>query len=351
MRVVTTTITSFIILFLLQVKPVAAQTFEDAGQYIDYISKANEKLSAIYLSYTSAVAHNKSARKQEKRRQDVINAIIDTRASVQGMPPWKGDRSYKDTTVAYLKLLGHVFNEDYAKIVNMEEIAEQSYDAMEAYLLAQEKADQKLDEAMKRQNEMTKLFATRYNVTLLDGETETGRKSKIAGELNKHYNEVYLVFFKPYKQEMYLLDAVEKGNVIAIEQNINSLEKFANEGLEKLKDLKGYNNDPSLIQACRDAMNFYKSEAIQARSMTDFFLKKENFEKIKKSFDGKRNSERTQKDIDQYNKGVNDINAASNEYNKLNQQLNKERTSMLNNWNKKTSRYMDDYMPVQKKQS
>src|SRR5690348_7064479 len=98
-----------------------AQVFEDAGQYIGYISDASEKLTATYLSYTSAIAHNKSARKQEKRRQDVVNAIIDTRASIQGMPPWKGDRTFKDTTVAYLKILGVVFNEDYAKIVNMEE--------------------------------------------------------------------------------------------------------------------------------------------------------------------------------------------------------------------------------------
>jgi hypothetical protein len=49
-----------------------------------------------------------------------------------GIAPWKGDRSFRDTTVAYLKLLYIVFNEDYGKIVNMEEIAEQSYDAMEA---------------------------------------------------------------------------------------------------------------------------------------------------------------------------------------------------------------------------
>lgn len=329
----------------------AAQSFGDAGQYIDYISKANEKLSAIYLSYTSAVAHNKSARKQEKRRQDVVNAIIDTRSSIQGMPPWKGDRSYKDTTVVYLKLLGIVFNEDYAKIVNMEEIAEQSYDGMEAYLMAQEKADEKLEAARKRQNEMTKIFAAKYNVHLIEGESETGQKSKIASELNKHYNEVYLIFFKPYRQEMYLLDALEKGNVIAIEQDINSLEKFANEGIEKLKDLKGYNNDPTLISACREAMNFYQDEAKRSKALTDFFLKKENFEKIKKSFESKRNSERTQKEIDQYNNGVNDINAALKDYNNLNQQLNKERTNMLNNWNKKSSRYMDDYMPVQRKQT
>jgi hypothetical protein len=72
---------------------------------------------------------------------------------------------------------------------------------------------------------------------------------------------------------------------------------------------------------------------------------------MKKAFESKRSSDRTQKDIDQFNNGVNEINAASKDYNTLNQQLNKERTAMLNNWNKKATRFMDDYMPVQKKQS
>jgi hypothetical protein len=110
----------------------AAQSFETAVQYLDYINKANSDLTVKYLVYLSAVSHGKSARKVEKRRIEVVNAINDTRYNIMGIAPWKGDRSFRDTTVAYLKLLYIVFNEDYGKIVNMEEIAEQSYDAMEA---------------------------------------------------------------------------------------------------------------------------------------------------------------------------------------------------------------------------
>ena len=44
----------------------AAQTFENAGQYMDYINKANEDLTVKYLVYLSAVSHGKSARKVEK---------------------------------------------------------------------------------------------------------------------------------------------------------------------------------------------------------------------------------------------------------------------------------------------
>jgi hypothetical protein len=343
-------ITALIAVFLLKPASVSAQPFDNAGQYMDYIGKANEKLTAIYLSYLSAVAHNKSARKQEKRRNEVVNAIIDTKVDIMALSPWKGDKTYKDTTIAYLKLLNSVFNEDYAKIVNMEEIAEQSYDAMEAYMLAQEKAGEKLDEAAEGQHLKTKEFAKKYNVNLVEGESETSQKSKIASQVIKHNNEVYLVFFKPFKQEGYLLEAFEKKNLNAIEQNINSLEKFANEGLQKLKTIKPYNNDPILINACREALNFYKNEAIQSGKLTDFILKNESFEKKRKAFESLRPKERTQKEVDDFNKAVNEINAAGKEYNNLNNQLNKERAVVVNNWNKQSNNYNDEYMPVQKKQ-
>jgi len=341
-------LTFFISLF--SIHKINAQQFENAGDYMGYISKANEEVTAVYLSYLSAVGHNKSARKVEKRRQEVLNLISDTRFKIQGMPPWKGDRSYRDTTVGYIKLLYNVFNEDYAKIVNMEEIAEQSYDAMEAYMLAQEKAQEKLHEASDKQNEMQKRFAAKYDVKLINEETELDIKSKQAAGLMKHYDEVYLIFFKPYKQEAYLMEATGKKNIIAIEQNKNALQKFADEGLQKLKTLNGYNNDPSLIVACRQAMSFYKAEAARMQLATDFFMKEENFNKLKKNFESKPASKRTQVEVDEYNKGVNEINATVNEYNSANKELNKQRETALDLWNSTVKKYLDNYMPVQRKQ-
>ncbi len=326
-----------------------AQTVENAGQYMGEIGKANDKVTITYLSYLSAIGHNKSARKVEKRRTEVLTTISDARFAVQGMLGWKGDKTYRDTTVAYLKLLYNVFNEDYAKIVNMEEIAEQSYDAMEAYMLAQEKAGEKLAEAAAKQQRTQKTFADKYNIKLLANTTDLEEKSKQAGQLMHHYSDVYLVFFKAYKQEAYLMAALEKNNVIAIEQNKNALEKFATEGLEKLSHMHGYNNNPSIIVACREAMNFYKDEAKLVAYATEFALKNEAFAKLKKSFETKPAASRTKKDVDEFNKAVDDINNSVNTYNSNNNQLNKDRNRVLNNWNNSVKDYLDTYMPVQRK--
>ncbi len=187
--------TLLLLCIALRPSPAAAQSFETAVEYMDYIGKANESLTLKYMVYLSSVSHGKSARKVEKRRAEVLNSISETRYNIQGMPPFKGDKSYRDTSVAYLKMLNSVFNEDYGKIVNMEEIAEQSYDAMEAYMLAQEKANEKLREASKRQSDAQKVFADKNNIKLLQNTSELEAKMKTAGEVMHHYNEVYLVFF------------------------------------------------------------------------------------------------------------------------------------------------------------
>ncbi len=327
-----------------------AQTYENAVDYLDFINKKNEVLTTKYMTYLSAVSHGKSARKVEKRRTEVVNSIADTKFEIMAMPPWKGDKSFRDTTVAYLKMLNSVFNEDYGKIVNMEEIAEQSYDMMEAYMLAQEKANEKLDEASEKQRQTEKDFAAKNNIRLLETSSELGEKVKTSNAVLNHCHEVYLIFFKPYKQEGYMIEAMNQKNLASMEQNISSLKKFAEDGLEKLKTLKAYGSDGSLISACRNMLNFYKSEAARSTSLADYFLKEENFMKIKKQFESKPSGKRTQQDIAQFNGAVNDINYALKNFNDTNNSLNKERASALNDWNKAYNDYLDDHMPKQARQ-
>ena len=51
---------------------------------------------------------------------------------------------------------------------------------------------------------------------------------------------MYLIFFKAYKQEGYLMEAVSKNNITGIEQNKSSLLRYAQDGLEKLKSYKSF---------------------------------------------------------------------------------------------------------------
>jgi len=325
---------------------IRAQSLDNAGGYMDFIGKAEEDLAKKYISYMSAASHGGRLKKVEKRRNDLVNSIYETRIQISHMPAFQGDKTLKDASVDYLKILYSVFNEDYGKIVDMEEIAEQSYDAMEAYILVQEKANEKLNSAHAKRTSVGDEFAKKHNVTIVSQQSVLSEKLAAADTVGNYYHRVYLVFFKSFSQEMYLIKAIDSKNINSIEQSKNALAKFSEEGLQKLKEMKSFAGDGSLVVNCRQFLEFWKDEAnTKVPIITDYLLKGENFQAVKKAFDSKSASKRTQKDIDDYNKAVNEMNNGVNKYNATNNSLNNSRNKLLNAWNKSVEDFMDLHMP------
>lgn len=322
---------------------------QSAGDYLDKMSKEFKDISADMWDYTSAVAHGKSARKVENRRKDVLKSNMDAQNKIKSMGAFEGDKILKDSVLSYLKLSYNVINYDYAKIVDMEEISEQSYDAMEAYLLAQEKANEKLNASGDMVDQQYDAFAAKHGITLVDKESKIENNLKIAGEAFKYYNGVYLIFFKSYKQEAYMIDALNKNDVNALKQNADALGKVSDEGLKKIDALTAFKGDGTLKTTSKDLLTFYKKEAsAKMPVIINFAVKKENFDKIKTAFDAKAPKSRTKEDVDGFNAAVNEFNAASNEYNTVNNELNNSRTNLLNKWNDAVSRFMDKQVPKKK---
>jgi hypothetical protein len=301
------------------------------------------------MNYLSAVSHGKSARKVEKLREKTVNTIFTARGEVAGTPPFKGDKTLKEATVNYLKIVYAVFNEDYAKIVNMEEVAEQSYDAMEAYLLAQEKAGEKLKSAAEGRTKIARDFAQKNNVQLTENRSELDEKLEKADKVSEYHDKLYLIFFKSYKQEMYLMDAIGRSDINAVEQSRNALQNYATTGLEEVDKIDAFNSDASLHTACKKALQFYKEVAERKVSpITDYLVAQENFKKIKKTAETKPANQRSQADIDNYNKAIAEINKAGNTYNKANAEMNKGRSEVIDSWNSAVKRFMDVHVPYSK---
>ena len=322
----------------------AAQDYNVPVEYMNEISKQRENISKKFMAYVSASAHGKRAKKVEALRAKLLDEVQEAKMNINGLPSFKGDKSYRDSTVNFLKLYYNVLNEDYSKIINMEEIAEQSYDAMEAYMMAQEMVNKKLEEGNEKMHLATEAFAAKNNITLTKDESELGEKMKQVHEVNKYHTALYLIFFKPYKQEVYLIEAVSKNNITGIEQNKSSLLRYAQEGLEKLKTIKSFEGDNNLLSACKVVLNFYVKEVNEKmNTVSEFYLTKERFETIKKEFEKKSNPSKAE--VDGYNKAVKDINTASDAFNNTNQSLNKERTDVLNDWNKAVNAFFDEHTP------
>ena len=314
-----------------------------------YMEKINREMNPIMVDtwdYTSEVAHGKSARRVETKRKELIRTSKLALDKVSKMDAYEGSFQYRDSVVSFLRINYIVLNQDYEKILNMEDIAEQSYDLMEAYLLAQELAGEKLDSASDRMEEQERLFAANNTINLVENKDKVAKKLEKAGGVIKHYHVVYLIFFKCYKQEYYLIDAMNKKDFSAMEQNKNSLIAFSATGLEKLKSQASFKNDKSLIWAVKVALDFYHIESsVKIAKIIDFYMQQERFEKIKASFNAKPQSGRTKEDVNQYNATITEYNNQLNSFNKLNAELTKRRKEIINDWNISAKNFMDKHVP------
>jgi hypothetical protein len=323
-----------------------SQTVGDASSYLEYIGNQYTMVSNDMMGYTSAASHSKSARKIEKKRTELMQSIKEAERNMRKMKPYKGDASLRDSVVSYFRITAVVLNEDYGKIVDMEEIAEQSYDLMEAYMLAKEKANLKLDEAFQKADNQYHTFATLNNIRLIETSSKLSKKMEEANQVMNYYNRAYLIFFKSYKDEAYFMDALNKGDVNALEQTKSALQLSSTEGLKKMSPTGTYQGDKSLKVACERMLEFYKLESsTKSNDITDYYLRKEKFEKSKKAIDAKRPGERAQTEIDAFNKIVNEFNASVNKFNQVNNDLNKRRNEALNAWNKVSSDFLDNHIP------
>lgn len=323
-----------------------AQDMDNPGTYMSAITKARGEMDAKYMAYVSAAAHGRRARKVEKLRQEVLDNITESRYKTTDLPMYKSDNSLRQASIDYIKLTYIIFSEDYKKIVDVEELAEQSVDEMQAYLLLQDKVNQKLNEGWTSLDKATKDFAAKYNVTLTSEVSPLGAKMEAADKLNKHINSVFLAFFKCNWEDNQMVKAMNDKKVIDMEQARSALMTYAAQGLKDLDTVKPFEGDASLIVSCRKALQFYQQSADKdVPKLTDFYVRSEEFDKLKKTFDGKSGSSRTKADVDAYNKAVNDINTSAKGFNQTNQKLNTARSVAVNDFNETEKRFADEHMP------
>lgn len=324
---------------------VNAQGGQEASLYFSEVIEPFESLKEDTWSYLKAVTKRKGAKKVEGKRIELLKNLKSASKKVKAKKGYGSSTEFRDAIVKYFDLTYIVLNEDFGKILDMEEISEQSYDAMEAYLLAKEKANEKLHEVSATLSTAQSKFAEENDFKLLEGSKDkTSKKIEQANKVLKYYNTLYLVFFKSHKQEAYLLDALNRNDVNGLEQSSSSLKTTANEGLAAARSQSNYEDDPSLKLATIEILKFYKKEGEKDfPSIVDYYIKKDNFEKVKTAVEAKSQKKRTQQDIDQYNQSMKEFNESVVVFNKVINDTNSERSSMLKLWNKKVDKFFDKH--------
>ncbi len=103
---------SFIIVFASAFHYAHAQNLATPVEYLSYVSEQGRLISDDMMAYTSATSHNKSARKVEKKRLELMQTIKQSVFNMRRLKPFKGDHALRDSTLAYFQIVSALLNED-----------------------------------------------------------------------------------------------------------------------------------------------------------------------------------------------------------------------------------------------
>lgn len=324
-----------------------AQNFKTPVEYLEFINKEESAISKNMWKYTKTIAHSKSARKIDATRKNLVKTIQTAKNNISKLKDgYKGDIVYRDQVVNYLSVSEIIINEEYSKIVDMQEVAEQSYDFMEAYIMTRDLVNKKMDDEHELLVQGQKEFAKKYNITLTEGESELGKKMKISNEVFSYHTEFYLIFFKCNITDLMLSKAVEQKDIASIQQNASSLLLYAEEGLQKLVEKQPFKNDKTLLESTKKSMELYKKTATEyVPAVIDFLMFNTKFEEAKTSLERKKDNERTKEEIASYNQMVKDINKKINDYNKINTKFTQDKNNIINQWNATGDQFISRHVP------
>lgn len=317
-----------------------------ASQHMTDLNGSYKQIQKDTWDYIKKASKGRNAGKIEKRRLELIQTLRSSKFAAIKVKPFEGDRSLKDAVISFLDLNINVINDDFQKIVDLEKIAEDSYDYMEAYILLKERVNAKIDSASQALSAEERSFAERNNINLIEAEeTRLSQKIKNASRANKYYNKLYLIFYRSHWYEQEMLTALAAGNAADAEQFRQSLEAVSAEGKEALSEIPAYQNDRTLKTNCMAMLDFFENEAVNhAPGMINFYVEKEDKEKTINAFSAKKKSEITQQDVDQYNAAVGEYNELVNSYNKTNEYLNKKRGELIKKWQNSVQNFFNKFV-------
>jgi hypothetical protein len=324
-----------------------AQDFKTPVDYLNYLGKEQQTIAKSTWKYTLAVAHSTSARRIEATRKQLLKSIQTSSKKIEALKSgYKGDVEYRDKVLSYLYFAEKNINEEYSKIIDLQDVAQQSYDFMEAYIMTRDLVNKKLDAESEKVQLAQQEFADKYHITLSTELSDLGKKIELSNEVFDYHTVLFLIFFKVNITDVNLSNAIEKKDLGAIEQNASSLLKFADEGLEKIKTIPNYKNDSSILNETKKALLFYKKTAQEfTPKVVSYLMFYDKFNNAKKSLESKSESEKSKEEVENYNSMVKQINKEIAVFNKLSSDNYEEKTNILNNWNEKGDAFISKYVP------
>ena len=320
------------------------QKLSNAKDYHEYISKEYSSVSVDLWNYLSLTAPLKKVLPAEKDRKELAKAVQAAINKISALSDFSGNTSLKDSVISFLKLSQGIINQDYEGISKLENGIDQSYESMETYLRTKEKAINKLNAACKIVDAEENKFASTNNIIMEGKEKNKNKIDDFIFSYN-YFNEVYLIFFKGFKQEFALFEAEKNANLKSLEPAKNILVLSNSEGTKKLEGIQEDKENLKLKSVCGEMLKFYEAASQENyTNATNYLIEKDKFDKIRIPWEKKKENQKSQRDGDIYNAALEAVTNAYNKFIDSNKKLTLARSKAVEKWNWTLEKFSDKYL-------
>ena len=271
------------LLFILVLLPsfVIAQddefNFSNPGDYNNFIMKEVITTVQKNFEYIALSIHSEDYDQLEKKRKEVVDGIADAKTHVRDMPPLEGDTKLRDEAVEVLDEYKSAFELDFKSILSLKRKSKDSYEAMEAYFTAQDRAEEKVNKATRQLRKAQHVYAEKNNMKVVDSKSDDVLEKKMNKiiEVNDYWRSIFLTYFKVSKQYDKMWDALaeQKANPLSHQRDLTI--KLIDQVLPELRRKPSFHDDSEFRDQTTNMVEYYRQVAqIEFGKIIDVLNKK-----------------------------------------------------------------------------
>lgn len=290
------------ILFFLLLCPVllnaqdADFNFKNPGDYNNFIMKEMIATVQKNFEYISFSVHSEEYDQLEAKRKEVVDEIAKAKSNIRQMPPLEGDTRLRDEAVNVLEEYQNAFEMDFQKIIGLKRKSRDSFESMEAYFEAQDKAEEKVNKATKLMRIAQHQYAEKHDMKVVDNKRDDELEVKMNKVIavNNYWRSLFLDYFRVSRQYDRMWDELPQQKANAIERERQQVIKAIDQVLPALRSKSDFNGDHELRDQTVNIVEYYQGVATK------------DFKRIVEIL-GRKSLE--QKDVQEINEIINQCNS------------------------------------------
>lgn len=245
-----------------------------AARYYQDIYDIVRDVNVKELNYTQSIIYKRRQAKVEHKKNKLSEETHEAIDKLKAMPPFDGDSTLRDVTIAVLKRKLEIMEVELPRIDEMEATAYDSYEALEHYYEEQNKVLEKIDKEFDKLMAVQEEFALANEMTLSEDHSRLATQLKNISELNTYMQPIYLEVFKVEKELAKYYDAVTDFDYEKTEQYRKTILNYANIAVKSLSKDKGFRGSRNFSSYASSILRFYQKHAKTTFVKIDQYVKK-----------------------------------------------------------------------------